>query len=126
MHLGTRVTVLLGTALVATVPAHAEVMDKEPSIAEHWIWALAAGFLAILGWRWRWWAGLLVTVVGVLAIPGFYFELNDRFVGPAIRAEAGSGYVANYYASAVVWLALNAVAVYGWLLQRRKKGRLAT
>lgn len=103
-----------------TVFAHAEVMDKEPSTLQHWLFAVVLGLTALAAWRWRWWVGAIATGLGILLVPTFYFELTDKFVGPAIRAEAGDAYAVHYYISTLVWLMLNVVAIYAWFAKYRR------
>jgi len=103
---------LLALILSSALAANAEVMDKEPSTLFHWASALLGGIGTIAAWRWRWWGGALVTLFGLLWLYASHLEIQDPFVGPAIRAEAGGGYVTQFYLSALVWLALNGVGVY--------------
>ena len=110
---------LFSAGVIVATAAQAEVMDKEPSILAHWLSAVVLGGGAIAAWRWRWWAGSLVTAIGVLIVPSFYWELNDSSVGPAIRAEAGNTYVLHYYLSASAWVLLNGYAIYAWTAKRR-------
>jgi hypothetical protein len=50
------------------MPVCAEVMDKEPTVAENWAWALVGGALARLAWRRRWWTGIVVSRLSLLGI----------------------------------------------------------
>ena len=93
--------------LSSALAANAEVMDKEPSTLFHWASALLGGIGTIAAWRW-WWGGALVTLFGLLWLYASHLEIQDPFVGPAIRAAAW-GYVTQFY---LVWLALNGVGVY--------------
>ena len=111
LHIGRLIAALIVWAVTAT-DAYAEVMDKEPSIADNWLLAVVGGLLAIAAWRWRGWAGLMVTSVVMFFLLGVYMELQDPFVGPAMRREAGEHYVTHYYAAVVVAVVLNAVGVY--------------
>jgi hypothetical protein len=81
--------------LVVVVPrlAHAEVMDKEASLSEIWTWALFGGGAALLAWRAHVGLGAFVTVPLGLFFVSLWTEIADPFVGPAIRSEAGVGYV---------------------------------
>lgn len=100
---------------------YAEVMDKEPTVAANWLWAVVGGGLAILAWRWRWWVGVIVSTLALVHPYVMYLEVNDPSVGPAIRREAGQGYVTQYYWSAAVAVALHMVAAYGGLKARRER-----
>ena len=66
----------------------AEVMDKEPTITQIWIYAGVGGLVAIAAWRWRWWIGLPYSVIWLWGIWAFRQEVGDPFVGPAILREA--------------------------------------
>ena len=62
--------------------AQAEVMDKEPPALSNWAWAILAGIPAIAAWRW--WAGVPVSLVGLLGLMAVYIELQDPLVGLAV------------------------------------------
>jgi hypothetical protein len=122
-----RVITTVGTTILVALatPAVAEVMDKEPTLAEIWspipIWAV----LALAAARVHPFLGLGALVVyavlggmPVLALA----EVHDPLVGPAIRAEAGMGYVWQVYgANATVVLACLAGVGIGKLLQQRRR-----
>ena len=80
----------------------AEVMDKEPTLAEIWsaipIWA----FFAFVVAAYRPLFGCLVLLAYFIssgpAVIAFT-ELQDSYVGRAIREEAGLGYVVQTYAA---------------------------
>lgn len=94
---------------LAALPLHAEVMDKEMSVAQIWQSVLLCGGIAMtVGFIWRW-----------LLIPSFLFSLLygplfavvewlDPYVGPAIAQEAGGSYGRHAYA------ALGAVCLLHW------------
>ena len=48
-----RVTIAAFVMLAAAIPVWAEVMDKEPSVVDNWLWAVAGGLVAVAGWWWR-------------------------------------------------------------------------
>ena len=52
-HHGRFATLLWVCVLLAAMfsPVHAEVMDKEPSIADNWVNAAAFSLAALLAWR---------------------------------------------------------------------------
>ena len=114
---------LLGLLLLV-VPAvgHAEVMDKEPAVSAVWLWAVLGGASGASAWAVRWWLGLPISVVVGLLFASVWGELTDPFVGPAIRAEAGMGYVWNVMGATATTLALH---VLGALVGRRHR-RLLT
>ena len=61
----------------------------------------------------RWWASLIIVAVATLFSIAMFLEIRDPFVGPAIRREAGAGYVLQVYTAAVaaVGIPLLATAV---------------
>ena len=63
---------------------------------------------------------MIITGIGIIVVPGFYFELTDPFVGQAIRAEAGDWYAVQYYVSTLVWFALNGIAISVWFTNSRR------
>jgi hypothetical protein len=97
------------------MPVCAEVMDKERTVASNWTWAVVGGALAVLAWRWRWWLGAIVSTLALAAVFVTYQDIVDPFVGPAIRAEAGQGYITHYYWSAAMGCGLHAFAAYNGL-----------
>jgi hypothetical protein len=103
---------LLSLALASGVPIFAEVMDKEPTIAQNWAYAVGAGLLCLAMGRWRWWAGIAVSALWLAWIWGVRQELANVSVGPAILAEGGQRYVTQFYLSAVLGLALRGGAIY--------------
>ena len=112
-------TTTVALVLVIVAPVAAEVMDKEPTVAEMWLWAIGSGALAFLVWRWRWWLGAVFSFVAVSAMFSQYQEINDPFVGPAIIAEAGTGYVTQFYLSTAIGCLLHATAAYNARKERR-------
>jgi hypothetical protein len=119
--------VVLGIALwfLIVSPLAAEVMDKEPTVTANWMWAVVSGALAILVWRWRWWLGAVLSFVALAGIYFMHQEINDPSVGPAIRVEAGQGYVTQFYLSAAVGCLLHATAAYTGLQLHRTRHRRA-
>jgi hypothetical protein len=89
-----------------TLPAYAEVMDKEPSVPM--IWG-AATVCSVLGFSAARFKPALVVFTGLSAV--FYFggvvaEITDQTIGKAIIKEAGNSYpIHAYVAVAVVILA---------------------
>lgn len=84
--------------LVSSV-AHAEVMDKEPTLAVIWLWCAAT---VVLGGPAYWYSfplGALVSMPGTLFALAMEQELADRWVGPAIVAEAGASYPMQVHAA---------------------------
>ncbi len=91
----------------------AEVMDKEPIIAEIWIfclWASAVTFilsivLSLAGRR----VYFAVFPICLLVAYGTVSETRDEYVGPAILVEAGPDYVFQCHLAAsciiMAWIA---------------------
>ena len=88
--------------LLVPLPALAEVMDKEPSIAALLTFGVCGGIASGLAARFRpWMLWLLFPMVL------FYFgvqlsELRDPVVGPAILQETGPSYIWASWASLVI------------------------
>lgn len=110
--------VLALSAVLQASVLRAEVMDKEPTRGEVWAWSIAGAVLGFALTRARWWL-LLVALPITLFIPArFVFECHDALVGPAIREEAGSGYVLQVHAGFLLVLLGNAA---GTVLSLRLK-----
>lgn len=77
--------------LLLTLPAAAEVMDKEPTLSEIWLSALLASASSWIVGRFSPPLAFLV-LVPALPVLGAVLECHDRFVGPAILREAGFAY----------------------------------
>lgn len=94
--------------LIVATPAlaWAEVMDKEPAAAEIWAWAICGGAAAGVAWNVRVWLGALATAALARFFITLWSELADPFVGPAIRAEAGTTYVTTVSCATAVATAL--------------------
>lgn len=114
-----------GLVVVAFAPrtAFAEVSDKFPSTAEHWLIALAASIVVLLAARWRWWtvvplAFLLVAVVWTDAS----LLSTDRDLGTALLQEQGWPHFYNLWASDLLMMtALVSGGVLGWRRSSRVK-----
>jgi hypothetical protein len=85
--------VALATLMGAPLLAVAEVMDKEPSLSEVWLLAIAASAVAFVACRWKPWLALATAPLPLLYLASFIDEVTDRHVGPAIISEAGVSYV---------------------------------
>jgi hypothetical protein len=81
-------------------------MDKEPSLVHLWSVAIVVGLLGYFAWRWRVVAGVATTLLSVPLVWAFHWELTDPYVGPAIRQEAGLGYVIQAYLSMAACLVI--------------------
>lgn len=108
----------LFAALLTPTFAHAEVMDKEPSLFLILAWCLLGSAL-VLGLPKKWWPASIAIILMQLAFfVGLLMELNQPFVGPAMRAEAGSTYILSAYTAPLFVLT---AATYRFLKPRRKK-----
>ena len=98
-----------------------EVTDKEPSLALTLILAGSLGLAGFIAGRRRPWVSLVPLAALLFLGWARVSELQDPFVGPAIRQEPGSGYaVLTYAAIAVGILLCVAGALQGWF--RRPRG----
>jgi hypothetical protein len=82
-------------------------MDKEPSIVQLWALGVICGLIGLIAWRWRIIAGLIATLLAIPLVTAFHWELADPYVGPAIRREAGQGYVTQAYLAMGLCFALH-------------------
>ncbi len=120
----TRATALIAAIfalLLLAAPAWAEVMDKEPTRAGLWLTAVVVSAAGLVAWRWKGWAGAVVSVVGLPWVWSFHWELVDPWVGPAIRHEAGPEYVRQAYASMMLCTLAHVAAMTIWFVLRRGK-----
>ena len=119
----TLVRSLAVTAVVALLPspAWAEVMDKEPTLARIWSTGLLIGFLGFFAWRRHVVLGTLVTFLAAIFVWSFHWELMDTYVGRAILAEAGRGYVLQAYGAMLVCAALHLAGVAALIKGRRPR-----
>ncbi|WP_148665143.1 hypothetical protein [Diaphorobacter nitroreducens] len=92
--------------------AHAEVMDKEPSLLSIVLSALMATAIAYLCARWKPWLLVLVLPAAGLWLGATAVETLDPFVGPAITREAGRWYLAAPWAGLVSVLAGTALGLW--------------
>lgn len=102
----------------------AEVMDKEPAIGQIWLWALSLAFTGFVLSRVRWWLAFVTLPLTLLLIA----DVMDSSVGPAIRQEAGIGYVAQAYTAFGLCLAIQAACMYDSIRSKRvrKNGPVPT
>ena len=116
---------LLGAALSLLLPSltSAEVMDKEPTLTWLWTSAVIFGGLGFAAWRRGPWPGLIAAVFCWLFVWAFAIELDDPWVGPDIRKEAGSGYVTQAYLSLGLCAILHALGVFAhfWAKRHRRQ-----
>ena len=107
-----RAAATLILCLPMSVALSAEVMDKIPTIAANWLYAVINGGLAILAWRWRWWFGVGFSVLWLSGLWLIRQEIADPAIASSILLEAGQRYFAHFYSSVLVAFALQAAAIY--------------
>jgi hypothetical protein len=112
---------ILTLALVTLISrvAHAEVMDKEPTLLQTWALSRIGGGLAFGVARFRWWLGAIIGVLPTAYFLGLWQEVHDPFVGPAIRSEAGASYVWSSAIATLVWIGLAGTGVIAGFRRRR-------
>jgi hypothetical protein len=110
-------------AWVAPIPAVAEVSDKVLSIPEIWLWSGLGAVVAFAAWRYRFWAGLLVSLPASLFAIATIAEVRDPYVGPAILMEQGWLYVASAYGSFVL---IVVAALLGDYARRSSRAKAAS
>lgn len=115
-NLVSAVLLLSGMATTAT----AEVMDKFPAIGVVWQWSIPLAIVAFAVGRVHPLLG-----IGLLFLPNvplnMLFAVMNSIMGPAIRSEAGTGYVAQVYSANALWLVSYLGGALLWLLARRRK-----
>jgi len=112
----------LSLLLFALLPmsALAEVSDKAASIPQLWLTGLIAGAIAFLIGRYRVTLGAILLPVSALIVLAGLEPVRDPFVGPAVIAEQGGGYLVAAYGSAFMLLGLHLAGLWlGW--HRRHK-----
>lgn len=111
---------LLTSLLAAATPALAEVMDKEPTIGAVWDAAFGLAVVALVAGRVHPLLGL-----GLLFVPnvpfGMLLQAHNHVMGPAIRAEAGMGYIYQTYAANGLVLCSYLIGVALWARRRKRQ-----
>ena len=107
---------LLTLILLLPEIAHAEVMDKEPSLLAVWGVALIAAVAMFVAARFRPWLLVIVVPLPVLFSYGLLAEVTDQFVGPAVLREAGNVYIVSAWVAPLIAVG---GALFGWWLRRR-------
>ena len=82
--------------------AHAEVADKEPSLAWLWSCAILAIVLTYLLGRVRIWLGAIICALWLFGAWANHLEITSPDVGPAMLAELGESYINQNYAASTV------------------------
>jgi hypothetical protein len=106
------------TLLFVAPLAHAEVMDKEPSLAEVWLVALPLAVLSFFACRFSPFLSLLTLPLPVLYLVAFLGEVTDPWGGPAMLSEVGWLYVVGCTAAFIAVAVAHLLGVVQW----RRKG----
>jgi hypothetical protein len=77
-----------------------------------WTWALVGGGLGLLGWHFRWWAGIALALLPAAYFVALHQEIADPHVGPAIVQEAGYRYVLWSYGAVAIFLAIHLAGLW--------------
>jgi hypothetical protein len=105
---------------LAASPAAAEVMDKEPSLQGLWLWAVAGSLVGYAACRLRGWLLPLVLPVAAFLPLVAVLESHDRYVGPAMRHEAGQTYVVQAHVLLVLILTSHLAGLAARLRARQR------
>jgi hypothetical protein len=110
-------------AMVWTLPAYAEVMDKEPSVPMIWGTAMVCSVLGFMAARFK--PALLVGtgLLAALFLGGVVAEINDKTIGQPIIKEAGKSYPIQAYAAIAVVILAHATGLALRKYQKHKANR---
>lgn len=98
--------------MIRLVPLFAEVADKEPTLLKFWSVAIVLSAASFLFGLWRRWAAVIPAAVSIIWTYAVWSELQDRFVGLAIREELGASYVIQGCATTLLPLAFALFAFF--------------
>jgi hypothetical protein len=110
-----------GVFVLLSSPAFAEVVDKVATPLQLGLAPLVITILALIGGRRRAAFALLPLLLSLLWALVQASALTDPFLGQAIRAELGNGYVTGGYLSAALGV-LGPVLAWAVLRRRRARG----
>ncbi|MDQ0346869.1 hypothetical protein [Ancylobacter vacuolatus] len=80
-------------ALLLALPVHAGVAEREPPMAELWLFVIGIAALSwVMACR-RWWLPLAVWLPTALFVASLIADFADPVIGPAVREELGLAYV---------------------------------
>ncbi len=113
----------LAVAVLVLAAQHvaAEVMDKEPTLTNIWLWTVVGALVALIGCSWRIWVAIISLPLVLLLPGGTILELWDPSVGKDIIEEAGKGYAANVYAAALVVVCAHMIGITLRVRRKRRK-----
>ncbi len=96
-------------------------MDKMPVGLDLWAPSLAWGLVCLVAGRIQPWLGLLFLALSLSGSSwGVLADLQSASIGPALRQEAGTGFVAQAVAASTVAPVAWVVGIRFW--QRRRRG----
>ena len=107
------------TLAVSAEAAHAEAMDKEPTLASVWVWAVAGAVLGLVLPSLRPWLAAGTLPLAAYRPLAAALEVWDRYVGPEILREAGPGYGIQVHAAVLLVLLAHAVGLFFGIRRRR-------
>jgi hypothetical protein len=96
--------------------AHAEVMDKEPTLTQNIILGILSVGLCFIAARFKPWVLVVVAPLPLLYFLGLIIEIHDQYVGPSILDEAGYFYIFSGY---FLTFSFFASIVAGLILRKR-------
>jgi hypothetical protein len=114
-------TLAVAVLVFATQPVGAEVMDKEPTLTNIWLWTVVGALVALIGCSWRIWIAIISLPLALLLPGGIILDLWDSSVGKNIILEAGKGYAASVYTAALVVVCAHVVGITLRVKRKRRK-----
>ena len=98
----------------------AEVMDKELSVPQIWLFSLVSAVVGFIVCRFRPPLGIVTLAIAGIFLCGVLSEVFDPSIGPSIQREFGPGYLFHTCAAAGVVVLSHALGIF---LNRRKYKR---
>jgi hypothetical protein len=106
--------------LLSSVPASAEVMDKELSVSSIWLYSFVSAIAGFIICRFRPSLGIISISIAGIFICGVISEVLDPVVGLYIQREFGSSYIFHICAASCFVVASH---ILGMILNRRQLKR---
>ncbi|NQZ25027.1 MAG: hypothetical protein HRT55_01770 [Colwellia sp.] len=108
--------------LLLPISAHAEVMDKEPSLQFNFIWGIGGSIATLLCARYKPKFLPLITLLPLFYFYALWEEINDPHVGPQILREAGEFYIHSAYALGISVISCIPIGLlwFWWYKQHNK------
>ncbi len=110
-------------AVAWTLPAYAEVMDKEPSVPMIWGAATVCSVLGFIAATFKPALAVVTGMFAVLYLGGVIGEINDQTIGKAIIKEAGNSYPIHAYVAVAVVIMAHATGLALRKFQKNKANR---